>query len=577
MGIRDLILGNTEVLEAAMPSKGRYINGLESALDGMTSDRNWLAESNETLKESLADAQLALEDLGWRRLTASGQTEFTIDGIKRGSELCRVMVVVNPLIKRGCELRIAYIWGQGVSITAKADGQEDGEQNVNGVLQTFMDDAGNQRTLFGATAREERERGLLTDGNFFAALYTDPRSGRVQARSVPLAEVEDVITNPDDRSEPWYYKRTNFGSAMITTAQQDVYTVDKQTTSYHPALGYSPRAKPAKINGYPVRWDAPIAHLAVNRLDGWKFGIGDAYAALGWSRAYKEYLEDWARLMKSLARFAWRATAKGRNQTQVRAALGSAPTLDPITHQPNASGATLIAPEGQGLEAIPKTGATIDAESGRPLAAMTAAALGIPVTWLLGDPGITGARATAETLDQPSQLTMQGRQGVWAAFLRRVTDYVIDQAIRAPQGPLDGTRTIDPVTGQEVWSLTGDDDGSMRSVLIEFPELDDTALNLRVQAVVAADTTGKLPPLTITRLLADVFELDNVDEIIDEMTDDQGNFVDPRVNAGQAAVDAFRQGQDPAAVFGGAQSNADTSGGGNGSDPAGSGTDAAGS
>jgi prophage antirepressor-like protein len=71
---------------------------------------------------------------------------------------------------------------------------------------------------------------------------------------------------------------------------------------------------------------------------------------------------------------------------------------------------------------------------------------------------------------------------------------------------------------------------------------------VKVAAIVAADTTGKLPPLEIARQLCDALGIENVDEIIDELTDDQGNFVDPRVNAGQAAVDAFRRGEDPAAA-----------------------------
>jgi hypothetical protein len=193
------------------------------------------------------------------------------------------------------------------------------------------------------------------------------------------------------------------------------------------------------------------------------------------------------------------------------------------------------------------------ARDGRPAAAMVAAGLDLPVTMLLGDPGVTGARATAETLDTPTERTMEGRQNVWADFFHDLLDYVIDAAIRAPKGPLQGARTQDPITGQDVWTLAGDGD---RTVLVEFPDLDDESLQVKVAAIVAADTTGKLPPLEIARQLCDALGIENVDEVIDELTDDQGNFVDPRVNAGQAAVDAFRRGEDPAGQFGGAQQDA---------------------
>jgi hypothetical protein len=56
---------------------------------------------------------------------------------------------------------------------------------------------------------------------------------------------------------------------------------------------------------------------------------------------------------------------------------------------------------------VSKSGAQIDANSSQPFATRAAAALEVPVTMLLGDPGITGARATAETLDQPTELTFK--------------------------------------------------------------------------------------------------------------------------------------------------------------------------
>jgi hypothetical protein len=41
----------------------------------------------------------------------------------------------------------------------------------------------------------------------------------------------------------------------------------------------------------------------------------------------------------------------------------------------------------------------------------------------------------------------------------------------------------------------------------------------------------------------------DVDEILDDITDEDGNFIDPSVTAGQAAVDAFRRGEDPASTL----------------------------
>jgi hypothetical protein len=231
----DRVLPSRELVEAIAPPKGgAYIAGLEEALDAERANSDFQTEQFQQLSESLADAQLALEDVGWRRLAGASQTEFTIDGIKRGSQLSRIMAVVNPLIKRAIELRIAYIWGQGVSITAKSNGDEDGEQDVNAVVQAFLDDKGTKRVLSSAAAHETCERTLATDGNMFFALYTDPLFGRVQPRSIPLAEIQDIITNPEDRSEPWYYKRSTYRTELVVTSGRETFTTETEAVHVPP-------------------------------------------------------------------------------------------------------------------------------------------------------------------------------------------------------------------------------------------------------------------------------------------------------------------------------------------------------
>jgi hypothetical protein len=194
------------------------------------------------------------------------------------------------------------------------------------------------------------------------------------------------------------------------------------------------------------------------------------------------------------------------------------------------------------LEAIPKSGATIDSGSGKPLAGMVAAALEVPVTMLLADPGITGARATAETLDTPTENMAGQRRDVWSDFLDRILGYVIDQAVKAPRGALQGTVSRDE-WDREVVELAGDTE---RTIDFDWPDLTEIGMKELVDAIVAADETGKLPPLTTVKLLLQALGVKDIDELLEEVTDDQGNFVDPNVTAGQVAVDAFNRGEDPA-------------------------------
>lgn len=479
----------------------------------------------ERLQESMAAMQLAMEDMGWEKLTGQFTQEFTRDGLKRAAELSRMMAIANPLIKRGLSIRAAYVHGQGVGITARADGAE-GAQDVNAVVQEFLDDDTNRAALTGHQAKLRLETAMGTDGNVFVALFTNPLTGKVQARTLPFDEITDKVSLPGDRMVTRYYRR-------------DWIENNLQHTAYYPDIRWRPNTREKWFTDgqdrYEIKWDSPVYHLHDNGLDGWKYGIGDAYAALPWARAYKEFLEDWVLLVKALSRIAFTASKKKTPASQQqRAALNLAQVP---------AGSTAYMSEGQTLEAVPKTGATIDSESGRPVATMVAAALGMPVTTLMADPGQTGARAVAETLNQPTMLEFKGRQELWTEAFRAILGYVIDQAVIAPRGPLKGTinREQNTLTVQ----LAGDTD---RTLDISWPDINELPVETIMKAVVEADSTGKMPPLVTLRLMLRALGVRDVDEILDEVTDDDGNWTDPEANAGDQAVQDFRRGENKEAA-----------------------------
>jgi len=498
----------------------------------------------EVLSESLADLELALEDEGWERLTTAATQQMSRTGLGKAARVARVMAVANPLIKRGLGVRQAYVWGQGVQVAARATGNDQGEQDVNAVVQAFLDAPGNRAALTGDQACQENERALGTDGNVFIACFTSPLTGFVQARTIAFDEMVDVLTNPEDRDDPWLYLRQ--WTERTITATGAIESGMRQ--AFYPALTYRPPTRAKTINGVEVRWDSPVYHLCVNRLDGWSFGIGDAYASLTWARAYRDFLADWVVLVKSLSQFAWRASSKGSKAQRMRQTLARRPaTTTPTPGNENTVGATVTLGADATLEAIPKTGATIDSESGKPLAAMVAAGLEVPVTVLLSDPGQTGARAVAETLDEPLRLAMEQRRALWGEAYRAILDYVILQAVKAPQGPLKGSLGRDAYTGRETLTLTGDTDPTVE---VTWPSLkDDVPVDKLVAAIKTADDTGKLPPLEVAKLLLHALGVEDVDDLLADMVDDQGRWIDPVITAGQAAVDAFRRGQDPAQVL----------------------------
>ena len=480
----------------------------------------------EKLQEAIGSLELAMEDRGWEKLSNDMANEFSREGLRRAAHLCRLMAIANPLIKRGLAVRAAYVHGQGVGITARADGTE-GTQDVNGVIQAFLDDDSNRANFSGAQAKVKLETALGTDGNVFITCFTDPLDGRVDVRTLPFDEIAQKITAPGDRGTTHYYRRT---WREGDTEHDELYP----DLRYRPAMRHTAIAMKAGGKKLPVNWDSPVYHLHDNGLDGWAFGIGDAYAALPWARAYKEFLEDWILLIKALSKIAFTASRDKKTAASQRMRSG----LRDLTNAP--AGSSIEMSEGQKLEAVPKSGATIDSESGRPVMAMVAAALGLPVTTLSADPGQTGARAVAETLNLPTRLEFEMRQKLWTETYRAILGYVIDQAIIAPRGPLKGTtaRRGDTLTME----LAGDDD---RTLDIVWPSLQNLPLDVIMAAIEAADGTGKIPPLLIARLTMRALGVDDVDEWLAKLTDEDGEWLDPAISAGQAAADALRDGKIP--------------------------------
>lgn len=514
MGVRDRAVAIIERATGATAMRAEMVD--------LREDLNVERANGGLLAESVADLERGLFEPGWNRILAFGEIEFTPEGLIQLRAICRLYGIKNPLIKRGLILRSAYVWGGGVEITARANGKNgDGEQDVQAVIAAFLDDPGNKRSVTGPEARDQLERsGLGTEGEVFITCFTRPTTGLVSLRTIAPDEITEVISNPEDASDPWYYRRCWVEKSYNGEGQP----VTKTREQLYPCLDYRPTSKPKGLGRVTIAWDSPVLHVAVNRPRGWQRGIPDSYAAIDWAKAYKDFLEDWARLMKSLSRYAWKATTKGSAAGQVKAKIAAAPGSSTVTGGPLAAGATAILSPDAALEAINKSGATIDADSGRPLATMVASALGVPVTMLLADPGQTGARATAETLDQPTELEMGQRRELWGAVYQRLIEYQIVQSVKAPQGLLKGTVQLDAFTNRETVVLAGETDPTVDVV---WPDLDDTDVGVLVKAITEAAGTGVMPPEQILRLLLTALGVRNADTIVEAMLDDDGNFLWP--------------------------------------------------
>lgn len=487
-----------------------------------------LEDSLELMQERLAELELAIEDEGWQRLTGDGERELSRDGLRRIARMSRLSFLKNPLINRAVTLQAMYVWGQGVNIEAR-------HPDVDAVVQSFLDDPKNQAELTSHQARVLKEIDLQVDGNVFFVLFPDPADGKVRVRSIPPDEVVDIITNPDDAKDVWYYKRTwnlrSFDPTAGVTALQS-------QTAYYPDWRYSPTAsKPQTIGQSPVQWETPVYHVKVGGMSDMRFGVPETYAALDWARAYKSFLEDWATITRALSRFAWNLTAKGgaRGVAAAKTKLGttlatggSAQSTE--TNPPPVTGSTFISAEGVKLDPVRTSGATTSAEDGRRMLLMVAAATGLPESFF-GDVSV-GTLATAKSLDRPTELKFRDRQTLWADVLNDIFQFVIDWAARSPGGALNTGDQVDPAA-LHVQLQDDPQTGEPidRYVAIDFPAILEHDVDATVGAIVNAATLAGHPsantidPKLLTKLLLTALGQDDIDELLDQMypEDDPGD------------------------------------------------------
>lgn len=467
--------------------------------EDMREVRQQASNMAELMQERMVDLELALEDVGWSEIGAHAQAMLGRAALRKITYQARMMYLKNPLINRAVSLQASYVFGQGVQVHAH-------DPLVQQAVENFWGDGRNQTALLGHAAQLQAEIDLELEGNIFLALFTDTTTGHVAVRRLPFDEIEEVVTNPDDAQEPWYYLRKwSTATSPLTMVQRPfgLAALPKlgEQKAYYPDWRYHPKESERlqAIGGTPIRWDTPVRHRKVGGLGGMLFGVPEVYAALDWALAYKRFLENWSTIADSLARFAYKLTVPGGRrgveaaQGQLSTTLARAPSSTERNPAPVA-GSVWVQSEGAGdLAPMPKTGAIMSAEDGRRLLLMVCAATGWQETFF-GDVSV-GTLATAKSLDRPTELRLRDRQTFWGEIFGGLTEYAVDQDALSAEGFLKGT--IEELGGSDAKVII--QGVADRDVDHIFPPILEHDVEQGVKAVVSALTLdGKEPTGLLT-------------------------------------------------------------------------------
>lgn len=483
-----------------------YLESTTGLMLPQSSNGHALSESSreyalmvELYESRIGQLELQLQEQGWMKLDEGAGREFSREALGKIVDLARVNYLKNPLINRAVEIGALYVWGQDISVSA-------GDEAVQAVVDRFWKD--NRRVLTGQQASRLLEVELEVTGNLFLALFPEQITGQVRVRTVPMEEIREIVTNPDDRYEPWYYKRT-------WTQRPVDGGAPKEMTALYPDWQYQPSTKPESVGKHKVHWDAPVLHVKAGAFPHWTWGVSEVYAALDWARAYKQLLEDDATRSRALARFAWSLSTKGGAGGIAAAKAKIGTTLGANggeTNPPPVAGSAFIAGDGVSLDPIRIAGATLPPDHSTPARQMASAALGIPDHFFDAN---QSNLATSKTLDRPTELKYTERREIWIDILTDLVQWVIDRDLEAPRGLLPKTITEE-----------------QRNVEIAFPSLLERDTREVVGAIVDAATmkgspnAGTLPVDTLSRLLMIALDVNDVDAELTKLADEREERAD---------------------------------------------------
>jgi len=368
-----------------------------------------LAQLMKEATQSVEDELLA-EDTGWIRISGGSNDIITDASRNDYLKLSRLYYYKDPLAKQAIRLWTDYTFGTGVTWSCEDD-------KAKNVLNNYWNLRDNQ-TVLSAKGQRRASTKLLVDGELFMALFLGAKETRI--RFIDPLEITEVITDPDDKDNERYYKRT--WSDTQGTSHTDYYCSHRnpKDEGCKDSTGVTRKATANAKNVlvYHLPWD----NLG-NR------GIPLLLPALDWIKQYRRFLASRVGIMLALARFAFKAKTKG-GATAIATVKGK------LDGQEIPAGSTWIENEGVTLDSMKiDTGSTHAYNDGRMLKLQVAAAVGIPEQYF-GDIS-SGNLATARTVELPMMKMFQSYQQIWADAFKDMNELVFEKASIPTDIPVD--------------------------------------------------------------------------------------------------------------------------------------------
>lgn len=446
-----------------------------------------------------------LSEPGWLRMSMGGVSSLLeLDSAARQDayEASYYYWQRDPLVGRGVQLYRDYVFGRGLSYQAK-------EKRVQTVLDRFWKDPLNRASVSRAAAQWQLQERAMLAGEVFLCLFVNRLDGRVTVRIVEPTEIDDVITAPEDRQRPMFYRRTWRQDEWSFTGHS--WGIGATRVDYIPDwsnLEADGEGKPVMPKDATVGTDTHLVvmhHLKFNSHG--KRGVSPLFRILPWTKAHKGFMEDRATLTLALATFAFKQKIKGNAAAVARLAAqwgnyDAASRYGAGGKERREGSQTVIENDAVTLEQFrTDSGSSSAYMDARMLRQQVAAGLGLTEPDLTGDPSVSNLASIRE-MAGPMFRAFESWQQTWKDEFTDLFAFVIRMAQAFSDLPAMGVDT---------------------GVEVDFPQLvtrDLPAIVGAIASIIQAQAVSSdryIAPKRLARYLLQAFGEDDIDAAMEEL------------------------------------------------------------
>ncbi|WP_339859119.1 hypothetical protein [Pseudohongiella acticola] len=395
------------------------------------------AESGTEKFIEAAGSSIDPDEEQWRPLTGNNDRDLEPMKQDRMQKLAKFLWESNLIADRIIELPLAFMLSDGVRLKVPDD-------EAQAIIEKFWYDPINNMDL----SLEEFARELALFGEQCYPVFVNQVNGHVRLGYLDPAEIDDVITDPDNKRQPIGIKTKKDSKGnyrrfkVIINADESVF-------------GARARRKRKTFT------DGECFYFRIRGLASGARGRSDLLPQMDWLDAYDQFLFGELDRNQGLRAFMWDVLIKGANEDEIKAKAKN-------IQVPQSGGVRVHNESEEWTALVPEMNAADTSQSARLFRNHVLGGATIPEHWFGGGGDVN--RSTAGEMDEPTFKILAARQRRLKYMLEVIGTFVISMWAQF------NNRTIDP-SDREFW------------VTCELPEMvqrDTTKYASAMQQVVGA-------------------------------------------------------------------------------------------